>query len=240
MTTTETTCEPMLGDHELHDLFESRASRYGLLAALFRKELDAGQIADLKKMKFPKNTGNETLDQGFRDMYDYLKDAWDGSVTDLAVDYARTFIGCGVSGYSAAYLYESVYTSQRRLLGREARGEVLAFYRNNNLVKGKWNDMEDHLAIELEFVQIMSLRAAEAFEKGDEETALNNVRCQLDFVRNHLNNWLPMMCGDALKFSETSFYRGVARVVLGYCAGDEELLDELLQDAPQTLEFCVA
>ena len=86
----------------------------------------------------------------------------------------------------------------------------------------------------------MSLRAAEAFEKGNEETALNNVRCQLDFVRDHLNNWLPMMCGDALKFSETSFYRGVARVVLGYCASDEELLDELLQDAPQTLEFCVA
>ena len=229
-----------LSDDQLTELFESRASMYGLLAAIFRHELDADQISEVKRMRFPRGTGNATLDQGFQDMYDYLRNAWDASTTELAVDYARTFIGSGVSGYSAAYLYESVYTSQRRLLGREARGEVLQFYRNNNLVKGKWNDMEDHLAIELEFMQVMALRAVQAFERGDEEYALSNVRCQYDFVRSHLNNWLPMMVGDALKFSETKFYQGVCRVVLGYCEDDEKLLAELLEDAPETVEVKVA
>ena len=42
---------------------------------------------------------------------DYLKRAWDDSVTELAIDYVSTFIGHGVNGYSAAYPYESVYTS---------------------------------------------------------------------------------------------------------------------------------
>lgn len=240
MAQTDTEERAALSDEQLIELFDSRASMYGLLAAVFRHELDADQIAEIKRMKFPRGTGNATLDQGFQDMYDYLRHSWDASVTELAVDYARTFIGSGTSGYSAAYLYESVYTSQRRLLGREARGEVLQYFRNNNLVKGKWNDMEDHLAIELEFMQVMSLRAVQAFERGDEEAALNNARCQRDFVRDHLNNWLPMMTGDALKFAQTKFYQGVARVVLGYCDDDEKLLDELIQDAPDTVEVNVA
>lgn len=222
-----------VGDADLVDLFTSRAAMYGLLAGLFRKELDLGQIDELKRMKFPTGTGNETVDQGFRDLYDYLKSAWEGSVTELAVDYSRTFIGSGTTGYSAAYLYESVYTSDRRLLAREARGEVLQFYRNNGLVKDQWNDMEDHLALELEFMQILSGRTAKAFEEGDEDAALNDIRCQHDFVRNHLNNWLPMMAGDALKFADTAFYRGAARIALGYCEEDEKLLAELLEGAPE-------
>ena len=100
--------------------------------------------------------------------------------------------------------------------------------------------MEDHLAIELEFMQVLSLRAAQAVRAGDEETVLNNVRCQRDFVRDHLNNWLPMMAGDALRFSETKFYQGAVRVTLGYCADDQKLLDELLADAPELVDVTVA
>ncbi len=223
-------------------LFASRANMYGLMAGLFRKELDYSQICELKRMQFPTGTGNESMDRGFKDLFEYLRSAWQGSVTELAIDYARTFIGSGTSGYSAAYLYESVYTSERRLLAREARGEVLQYYRNNNLKKGDWNDLEDHLALELEFMQRMSLRTADALVNNEQEEALNALRCQYDFVRNHLNNWLPMMAGDALKFSETAFYQGAARVVLGYCEEDERLLAELLEGAPEppasaTVEF---
>lgn len=220
-------------NNDLAVLFASRANMYGLLAGIFRKELDYDQICELKHMQFPTNTGNASMDQGFKDLFEYLRNAWQGSTTELAIDYSRTFIGNGTSGYSAAYLYESVYTSERRLLAREARGEVLQYYRHNNLKKGVWNDLEDHLALELEFMQRMSLRTAEALVNDEEEEALNSLRCQYDFVRNHLNNWLPMMAGDVLKFSETKFYQGAARVVLGYCEEDERLLAELLQDAPE-------
>lgn len=225
--------QEQLEDNEIVALFDSRASMYGLLAGLFRKELELDQINELKDMKFPVGTGNDSLDQGFRLLYEYLKTAWEGSVTELKVDYSRTFIGSGVSGYSAAYLYESVYTSERRLLAREARGEVLQYYRNNNLTKGAWNDLEDHVALELEFMQILSMRTRDALAEGDENTALNLIRCQYDFVRSHLNNWLPMMVGDVLKFSETSFYRGAALVALGYCEDDESLLAEVLDGAPE-------
>ena len=54
-------------------------------------------------------------------------------MTELAIDYVRTFIGHGVNGYSAAYPYESVYTSERRLMMQEARAEVLKTLRENRL-----------------------------------------------------------------------------------------------------------
>ena len=225
--------EDELSSDEFAELFDSRAKMYGFLAGLYRKELEKEQLEELKHMKFPVGSGNETTDKGFRKMYEYLANSWEGSVSDLKVDYSRTFIGSGVSGYSAAYPYESVYTSDRRLLGREARGEVLQYYRNNKLVKGQWNDMEDHIALELEFMQIMSARTRDALKEGDEESALNNIRCQRDFVHNHLNNWLPMITGDMMKFSETDFYQGLALITLGYCEEDENLLEEMLDGAPE-------
>ena len=221
-----------LTTEELAAFFADRAAMYGVLATLFREELTWEQIKDLRQMRFPQNSGNATLDAGFREVRDYLASAWRGSESDLAVDYSRTFIGSGTSGYSAAYLYESVYTSDRRLLAREARGEVLQYFRNNGLKKGAWNDLEDHIALELEFMQILSLRIAEALREGDEARALNDIRCSYDFVRNHLNNWVPMLAGDMLKFAETGLYRGLAHLVLGYGEQDEALLAELLEGAP--------
>lgn len=235
------TDQSTLNETEIMGLFDSRASMYGLLAGLYREELEFDRLQELKRMRFPVGTGNESIDQGFRDLHEYLKTAWEGSVTELKVDFSRTFIGSGVSGYSAAYPYESVYTSERRLLAREARGEVLQYYRNNNLKKGRWNDLEDHIALELEFMQIMSACTRDAIENGDEDGTLNLIRCQYDFIRSHVNNWLPMMTGDVLKFSETKFYRGVAMITLGYCEDDEALLAELLDGAPEpAVEVSVA
>lgn len=221
---------------EIIDLFESRAKMYGLLASIYRIEVDKEQLKELQAMKFPIATGNDSIDEGYRDLYDYLKLAWDGSITELRIDYARTFIGNGVTGYSAAYLYESVYTSGRRLLAREARNEVLAEFRKNHLMKGQWNDIEDHLALELEFMQILSLRTCDALKKGDEDMAIEQIEKQYAFLQNHLINWLPMLVGDILKFSQTKFYQGFGKLTLGYCEDDKLILQELIESVSETAE----
>jgi TorA-specific chaperone len=206
---------------------------YGLLASLYREEVDMARMQELQSMSFPAATGNDTIDEGYRDLYGYLRLAWEDSVTELRVDYSRTFIGNGVNGYSAAYLYESIYTSGRRLLAREARGEVLQAFRENHLVKGRWNDMEDHLALELEFMQILSLRTRDFLEEGDEDAAIEQIRRQYDFLQKHLLNWLPILVGDILRFSQTSFYQGLGKLTLGYCEEDETVLRELLENAQE-------
>lgn len=210
-------------------LMEQRACAYGMLARLFRVEVDRETFDELRSMRFPCATGSNAVDEGYRKIFDYLKTAWDDSISELAIDYVRTFIGHGVNGYSAAYPFESVYTSERRLLMQEARAEVLAALRANNLKRGSWNEGEDHIALELEFMQRLSLRCAEALRKGDENAAVHQLEVQHEFMRDHLMNWIPLFVMDILKFSQTSFYQGLGTLLWGYVEADERIVAELLE-----------
>ncbi|MCD8200058.1 MAG: molecular chaperone TorD family protein [Coriobacteriaceae bacterium] len=218
---------------EIIELFESRVNMYGLLSRLFRSEIDLDELHELQKMHFPTATGNAMIDEGYRDLYEYLKVAWEDSVTELRIDYVRTFIGHGVNGYSAAYPFESVYTSERRLLMQGARKEVLAEFRKNHLKKDKWTEGEDHIALELEFIQRLSMRTIEALKKDDEDDAIEQIRRQYEFLQAHINNWLPMMTADMLKFSQTGFYQGLAKLALAYTEDDEGVLRELLESVEE-------
>lgn len=213
---------------DLVALMNMRARTYGLLANLFRDEVDADSLRELQAMRFPTATGNAKVDEGYHLLYDYLKTAWDDSVTELAIDFVRTFIGHGVNAYSAAYPYESVYTSERRLMMQEARAEVLQTLRENGLKRGAWNEGEDHVALEFEFMQRMSLRAAEALAAGDEDEAVGQLRTQRTFLHDHLLNWLPLLTNDMRLFSRTLFYQGLAQLAMGFAEEDASILAELL------------
>lgn len=218
---------------DLAALMDSRARTYGLMARLFLKEVDKAALTELQGMRFPAATGSAKVDEGYHMLYDYLRTSWDDSITELAVDYVRTFIGHGVNGFSAAYPFESVYTSERRLMMQEARAEVLQTLRENNLKRGRWTEGEDHIALELEFMQRMAMRTAEALRAGDEDKAIEKLRTQQKFAQDHLLNWLPMMTEDMRRFSHTAFYQGLAQLVMGYVEEDAAVLEELLDSVEE-------
>ena len=214
---------------ELVDFMTRRARTYGLLARIFRGEVDGKFREELRHLKFPTSTGNEHVDYGYRTMYNYLKGTWEDTLLDLARDYARTFIGHGNNGRSAAYPFESVHTSEKRLLMQDARDEVLAVYRANLLKKGEeWNDCEDHIALELEFMQVMSERTAKALKEGKEDEAVEMLKTQRAFVGQHLANWVPMFVSDIKYFSQTDLYIGAGELLLGFVQTEVEVLDDLL------------
>ena len=182
-------------------------------------------------MRFPQATGNAAVDEGYHQLYDYLKRAWDDSVTELAVDYVSTFIGHGVNGYSAAYPYESVYTSEKRLLMQDARDEVLAIYRSCGLEKSEsWTVGEDHIAVELEFMRVLAQRAAAALRGGDEERAFSIINTQPNFMDDHLATRVPVFANEARRFADTLFYQGVVNLAEGFLEEDATLLAGLLSD----------
>lgn len=215
-------------DTELADLMDARARTYGLLARLFRVEVDAEALEQLQAMKFPTGTGNDLVDKGYRQLYGYLRDAWEDSLTELAIDFVRCFIGHGVNGYSAAYPYESVYTSERRLMMQEARAEVLQVFRENGLMRDKWTEGEDHIALELEFMQRMAYRTSESLRAAEDDAAAHQVEVQARFTQNHLVNWMPMLVADMQQFAKTDFYKGLGNLALGFVQEDSALLTELL------------
>ena len=221
--------EEVVEGGELVDFMTRRARTYGLLARIFRVEVDGKFLEELRHLKFPTSTGNEHVDYGYRTMYNYLKGTWEDTLLDLARDYARTFIGHGNNGRSAAYPFESVHTSEKRLLMQDARDEVLAIYRANLLKKGEeWNDCEDHIALELEFMQVMSERTAKALKEGKEDEAVEMLKTQRAFVGQHLANWVPMFVSDIKYFSQTDLYIGAGELLLGFLQTEVEALDDLL------------
>lgn len=216
---------------DLIKLNQQRAATYGLLSRLYRVEIDEDLLEELRSMRFPTRTGNNEVDEGYRLIATYLSNAWDNSVTDLAIDYVRVFIGHGVDAFSAAYPFESVYTSEKRLLMQEARDEVLALYRAAGLDKqDSWKEGEDHIALELEFEQILANRTVAALEHNDEDEAYALLTTQKNFLDDHLAAWAPMMTSDMKRFANTDMYRGLAHLTDGFLATDRAFLADVLTD----------
>lgn len=216
---------------DVHVALKERAASYGLLSRLYRKEADDRLLREMHGQKYRVSTGNADVDDGNKLIANYLSGMWENTVTELAADYMRVFFGHGYSGHAAAYPFESVYTSEKRLLMQEARAEVLAIYRAAGLDKQEdWKEGEDHIALELEYMQIMAQRAATALIKGDRETCIANLTAQRNFLDDHLIGWAPMLAAEMKKFAKTDFYKGLASLTTGFLACDMELLDDLLAD----------
>ena len=215
----------------LEDVLASRVATYRLLSRLFRVEVDQECYDELLSMHFPTGTGNDKVDAGYRGIHHYLATPHPSPLTELAVDYTRTFIGGGNNGYSAAYPFESVYTSPKRLLMQGARDEVLVAYRAAGIDKqASWKDGEDHIALELEFMQVLAGRALNAVHENDEDAAAHHLAEQKAFLEDHLGGWFPMMAKDMHKFSKTEFYRGLADLTSGFLQVDQDFLDDILID----------
>ena len=218
-------------------LCRQRANTYAFIARLYRTEVDSPFLEQLKAMRFPANTGNAKVDEGYRLMARFICSLWDDGLIELARDYVRAFIGHGLDSFSASYPYESVYTSEERLLMQEARDEVVAIYRSVGLDKRDgWTDGEDHVALELEFMQVLAERAADALEAGREDEAASLLSLQGSFLEEHLASWVPMMTADMRRFVKTDLYRGLAELTDGFLEADGEFLAEVLLDDEQAEE----
>lgn len=217
---------------EIASLCRSRAATYGLLARLFRTEVDEALLSQLKASRFPAETGDEDVDRGYYLIASYLGTAGPEALIDLAVDYVRTFIGHGVDARGAAFPYESVYTSERRLLMQDARDEVLAIYRAYGMDKdSSWKEPEDHAALELEFERVLIDKTVRLLEERDYEGAKSLLVAQKNFIDGHLGKWVPLLAEDMERFAKTGIYLGLARLTDGWLRLDADFLEDLLSEA---------
>ena len=214
---------------ELATAMDLAASTYGLIARMYLEEPSSEFIAELRQMRFPASTGNEFVDKGYRLIATYLSRVGTSAQDDLAADYCRSFIGNGTDSFAAAYPVESVHTGRKRLLMQAARDEVLAIYRAYGLEKsGHLKDGEDHIAYELEFMQFLANKCAGALREGDEEQGEGLVRAQLNFLDDHLLNWVGKLTKQMRHFARTDFYQGVSYLTFGFLKESRAALQDML------------
>jgi len=117
----------------------------------------------------------------------------------------------------ATSLYEGSYS------GGANRSEVLlevkGFLGHFGLVSAKnMPQPEDHLAVELEFMQFLVAKQAEAELRGADPAAY--VRAQRDFLERHLAVWLPRFRAVAERQIKSDFYLNVACLAVAFVEVD--------------------
>lgn len=189
-----------------------RKDFYTFLQRLFYKEIDAQLLGVLKGMAFPSDCGNDEMQKGYDGLASYLKNCGEHSVDELAADFSKVFLAAGSHEGNAAFPYESVYMGEKALVMQKPWEDVKKLYAEHGLALGDVPSemMEDHIAIELQFMaQLEDIDAAKAF------------------LSEHLLSWADKFCADIEKYAETDFYKGAAALLRGYLHMDAALLDEL-------------
>lgn len=182
----------------------ARSRAYGLFARAFRypetetfEELADGSYA-------------EALREALQASFPAVTDEFDTRVVPWLT------VPDGIEEFEAAYLsafendapspsvslYEGTYGEQRNEKPRLLL-ELKAFYRNFGLAMAA-NDMEDALPAELEFLQFLAAKQAEALLEGRDP--LPYLHAQRDFLARHLSGWVPALAGELeARLGEGSF-----------------------------------
>jgi anaerobic sulfite reductase subunit A len=201
---------------EVQTLNQNRIHFYQLLARLYQHELSQNMIQQLVHVTFPKQTGSAEMDRGYGLLERYFVNHKIPEIEeDLACDYAKVFLAAGETKGNAAFPYESVYTSDEKLVMQQAWADVRAIYGLEKLaLDTEMADIkEDHIAVELKFMAYLC-------EK-------NNLEAQQTFLKTHLLDWIVDFCEDVRKYSHTDFYRGVADLTVGFLKRDATVIETL-------------
>lgn len=217
----------IINDKEINT---GREKTYLFLAELYKTEITEKMYESLQRMDSTAYSGTP-LEPGYALIRKYIESTPIDPITELAVDFAKIFLGAGVLEKElASSPYESVYTSRERLIMQDARDKVLTIYRLNGVDKIKGFDVpEDHISIELEFMAHLCKETIHASENGEDEKARQLIETQRSFIKDHLLNWIPLFCEEINQFSLTDFYRGVALLTLSFLNMDKEMLDGITE-----------
>ena len=213
------------------DILRDRRASYTFLSRVYREELSSALLSELANDE-ASTLQEDTISEGHGILQEFARRLKGSDLkkveTELAAEYASLFLS---AGRHPVFPYESVYTSEERLVMQEARDEVLSEYREEGLDRiEEFNEPEDHIAIELEFMSYLCQNTIESMEKGDKEGTLAYLKKQKDFLEKHLMVWAPDFCEDLEQATESDFYKGVAKVTKDYLGLEEETISELIDE----------
>jgi TorA maturation chaperone TorD len=126
----------------------------------------------------------------------------------LLVDYTRLFLG---PVQPRAIAYGSTWLSGEDALMQGSTMAVLALYREGGFATGdEFQDLPDHVAVELEFLYLLTFKRNQAQREGRDADAAAAESLQRRFLREHLGAWIGRFADAVQAGAETAFYRELA------------------------------
>jgi len=131
-------------------------------------------------------------------------------------EYIRLF-EVGRRGGAPCPLYGGHYSSDRL----RTLESLIRFYNFFGLQTHE-GLMPDHVSVELEFMQYLAEKEADA---TDQRQRASLRRAQSDFLDTHLNAWWPQLVERVRRQRTMPFYRSLAELTLRFLKADRKYLD---------------
>ena len=127
---------------------------------------------------------------------------------DLLVDYTRLFLG---APQALAKPYSSVWLTGQPELMQDSAMELLKLYAQGGFeIDPEFRDLPDHVAVELEFLYLLTYQQNQARAHGDDQALQAVEVLRTAFIVGHLGRWLGPFILAVHDHAQCEFYRELA------------------------------
>lgn len=129
---------------------------------------------------------------------------------DLLIDYTRLFLG---PVQPLARPYGSFWLEGETTLMQDSTMDVLALYREGGFeIDEAFHDLPDHVAVELEFLYLLTFRQQQAQIVGDAPASASWSELRQRFLQRHLAAWIGPFAAALRAGAQTAFYRELSEL----------------------------
>jgi TorA maturation chaperone TorD len=138
-----------------------------------------------------------------------LGEAFDAaSLEELLVDYTRLFLG---APQALAKPYASVWLTGDPELMQDSAMELIKLYEQGGFeIDPEFRDLPDHVAVELEFLYLLTYQQNQALATGDGPAQQAMAVLRTAFLVGHLGRWLGPFILAVHDHAQSDFYRELA------------------------------
>ncbi|MDP2673318.1 MAG: molecular chaperone TorD family protein [Dehalococcoidia bacterium] len=195
----------------------ARAQTYALLARAFGRP-DAWFEADAAEGRFGGALSEALTALGHQELAAAAAAIGGVPEAPLTDEFARLF---NPSMHGNCPPYETEYTAAHVFMRVQQLADVAGFFRAFGLrVAAGFRERPDHIATELEFMQVLTLKEARALARRERAHAGICRRAQARFLQEHLGRWLAPYCQKLTALGGAGFYARIAGLARDFAAKD--------------------
>ena len=152
---------------------------------------------------------------------------WELGVSELQAEHRRAF------GLTGSLCYETEVGLPHEFRQSQEMADISGFYRAFGFnIGGKVRERPDHISAELEFMHVLTLKEAYAFENGVAEHVEICGDAQRKFLQEHLGKWIGLLAESLKRSASDGPYVALARFAAAFVLADAERLGVTVEQQP--------
>ncbi|MBW2238784.1 MAG: molecular chaperone TorD family protein [Deltaproteobacteria bacterium] len=186
----------------------NRSNIYGMLALVYRQEMSSDLLKQVKGTQFLEIL-TDLEAEGTEEIDAFLQKPEAELLEDLAVEYTRLFLGPGKHISPHESVHHQQDDGQWGKLWGASTAKVKKFVESTGLTYSEdFKGLPDHIAVELEFMQQLTLREEQAWMNADADAAVSCRQTEKKFIEG--------FCKNVMQQAELPFYRALAALTRSF------------------------